>query len=195
MTEPEDITQLLHRFQAGDEDAQSQLINAVHDELRQIAARYMRREKGDHTLQTTALVNEAYMKLVNLKIANWQDRAHFYAVAARVMRRILVDHARKHIAGKRGGGIDILPLNEGLVFTPGRTSQIVQLDEALSRLNETDERAAKVIELRFFGGLSVEECAEVMAISPRTVKREWMFARAWLRTEFGLGPEEDAAAV
>jgi RNA polymerase sigma factor (TIGR02999 family) len=135
------------------------------------------------------------MKLVNLKIANWQDRAHFYAVAARVMRRILVDHARKHIAGKRGGGIDILPLNEGLVFTPGRSSQIVQLDEALSRLNETDERAAKVIELRFFGGLSVEECAEVMGISPRTVKREWMFARAWLRTEFGLGPEEDAAAV
>jgi RNA polymerase sigma factor (TIGR02999 family) len=195
MTEPEDITQLLHRFQAGDEDAQSQLINAVHDELRQIAARYMRREKGDHTLQTTALVNEAYMKLVNLKIANWQDRAHFYAVAARVMRRILVDHARKHIAGKRGGGIDILPLNEGIVFTPGRSSQIVQLDEALSRLNETDERAAKVIELRFFGGLSVDECAEVMAISPRTVKREWMFARAWLRTEFGLGPEEDAAAV
>ena len=151
MTEPEDITQLLHRFQAGDEDAQSQLINAVHDELRQIAAR--------------------------------------------VMRRILVDHARKHIAGKRGGGIDILPLNEGIVFTPGRSSQIVQLDEALSRLNETDERAAKVIELRFFGGLSVEECAEVMGISPRTVKREWMFARAWLRTEFGLGPEEDAAAV
>lgn len=195
MTEPEDITQLLHRFQAGDEDAQSQLINAVHDELRQIAARYMRREKGDHTLQTTALVNEAYMKLVNLKIANWQDRAHFYAVAARVMRRILVDHARKHIAGKRGGGIDILPLNEGIVFTPGRSSQIVQLDEALSRLNETDERAAKVIELRFFGGLSVEECAEVMSISPRTVKREWMFARAWLRTEFGLGPEENAAAV
>jgi len=195
MTEPEDITELLHRFQAGDEDAQSQLINAVHDELRQIAARYMPREKGDHPLQTTALVNEAYMKLVNLKIANWQDRAHFYAVAARVMRRILVDHARKHIAGKRGGGIDILPLNEGIVFTPGRSSQIVQLDEALSRLNETDERAAKVIELRFFGGLSVEECAEVMAISPRTVKREWMFARAWLRTEFGLGPEEDAAAV
>ena len=194
MTEPEDITELLHRFQAGDEDAQSQLIHAVHDELRLIAARYMRREKGDHTLQTTALVNEAYMKLVNLKIANWQDRAHFYAVAARVMRRILVDHARKHIAGKRGGGIDVLPLNEAIVFTPGRSSQIVQLDEALSRLAETDERAAKVIELRFFGGLSVEESAEVLNVSPRTVKREWMFARAWLRTEFGLGPEENAAA-
>ncbi|MEO6760097.1 MAG: ECF-type sigma factor, partial [Saprospiraceae bacterium] len=114
MEEPEDITQLLHRFQAGDEDAQSQLIDAVQGELRVIAARYMRREKSDHTLQTTALVNEAYMKLVNLKTANWQDRAHFYAVASRVMRRILVDHARKHIAGKRGGGIDRLPLNEAI---------------------------------------------------------------------------------
>jgi RNA polymerase sigma-70 factor (ECF subfamily) len=196
MTEPEDITQLLHRFQAGDVDAQSQLIDAVHDELRVIAARYMRREKGDHTLQTTALVNEAYLKLVNLKIASWQDRAHFYAVAARVMRRILVDHARKHIAGKRGGGIEVLPLNEAIVFTPGRSNQIVQLDDALSRLAQTDERAAKVIELRFFGGLSVEETSEVLGISPRTVKREWMFARAWLRTEFGLGPEEaDAVAV
>lgn len=195
MDEPDDITELLHRFQAGDEDAQSQLIEAVQDELRVIAARYMRREKGDHTLQTTALVNEAYLKLVNLKTANWQDRAHFYAVASRVMRRILVDHARKHIAGKRGGGMDMLPLNEAIVFTPGRSSQIVQLDDALTRLSETDERAAKVIELRFFGGLSVEESAEVLKISPRTVKREWMFARAWLRSEFGLGPEENAAAV
>jgi RNA polymerase sigma factor (TIGR02999 family) len=195
MEEPEDITELLHRFQAGDEDAQSELINAVQDELRVIAARYMRREKGDHTLQTTALVNEAYLKLVNLKTANWQDRAHFYAVASRVMRRILVDHARKHIAGKRGGGVDLLPLNEAIVFTPGRSSQIIQLDDALTRLAETDERAAKVIELRFFGGLSVEESAEALKVSPRTVKRDWMFARAWLRSEFGLGPEENAAAV
>ncbi|MBI2685161.1 MAG: sigma-70 family RNA polymerase sigma factor [Acidobacteria bacterium] len=195
MKEPQDITELLHRFQSGDQEAQSQLINAVHDELHVIAARYMRREKGGHTLQTTALVNEAYMKLVNLKVANWQDRAHFYAVAARVMRRILVDHARKHIAGKRGGGIDVLSLNEGLVFTPGRSSQIVELDEALTRLAQTDERACRVIELRFFGGLSVEEAAEVLKISPRTVKREWMFARAWLRSEFGLGPERDAAGA
>ncbi|MBL8237561.1 MAG: sigma-70 family RNA polymerase sigma factor [Bryobacterales bacterium] len=194
MDEPEDITGLLHRFQAGDSEAQARLIDAVQDELRLIAARYMRREKSDHTLQTTALVNEAYLKLVNLKVANWQDRAHFYAVASRVMRRILVDHARKHIAGKRGGGMDMLPLNEAIVFTPGRSSQIVQLDDALTRLSETDERAAKVIELRFFGGLSVEESAEVLKVSPRTVKREWMFARAWLRTEFGLGPEEHAAA-
>ena len=195
MDEPEDITELLHRFQAGDEDAQTQLIDAVHGELRVIAARYMRREKSDHTLQTTALVNEAYIKLVNLKTANWQDRAHFYAVASRVMRRILVDHARKHIAGKRGGGIELLPLNEAIVFTPGRSSQIVQLDDALTRLADTDERASKVIELRYFGGLSVEECAEVLGISPRTVKREWMFARAWLRSEFGFGREEKTAAV
>jgi len=193
MDEPEDITELLHRFQAGDEDARSQLIDAVHGELRVIAARYMRREKGDHTLQTTALVNEAYLKLVNLKTANWQDRAHFYAVASRVMRRILVDHARKHIAGKRGGGIEVLPLNEAIVFTPGRSSQIVRLDEALTRLAETDDRASKVIELRFFGGLSVEAGAEEKESSPRPVKQEWMFARAWLRSEFGLGQEENAA--
>ena len=195
MDEPEDITELLHRFQAGDEDAQTQLIDAVHGELRVIAARYMRREKSDHTLQTTALVNEAYIKLVNLKTANWQDRAHFYAVASRVMRRILVDHARKHIAGKRGGGIELLPLNEAIVFTPGRSGQIVRLDDALTRLADTDERASKVIELRYFGGLSVEECAEVLGISPRTVKREWMFARAWLRSEFGLGQEAKAATA
>ena len=195
MDEPEDITELLHRFQAGDEDAQTQLIDAVHGELRVIAARYMRREKSDHTLQPTALVNEAYIKLVDLKTANWQDRAHFYAVASRVMRRILVDHARKHIAGKRGGGIELLPLNEAIVFTPGRSGQIVRLDDALTRLADTDDRASKVIELRFFGGMSVEECAEVLGISPRTVRREWMFARAWLRAEFGLGQEEKAAAV
>jgi RNA polymerase sigma-70 factor, ECF subfamily len=195
MTEPDDITALLRRFQAGDEDAQSQLIAAVHDELRVIAARYMRREKADHTLQTTALVNEAYLKLVNLKTANWQDRAHFYAVASRVMRRILVDHARKHIAGKRGGGFDLLPLNEAIVFSPGRSGQIVQLDEALTRLAETDERAARVIELRFFGGLSVEESAEALRVSPRTIKREWTFARAWLRAEFGLAEQADAAAA
>lgn len=195
MTEPDDITALLHRFQAGDEHARTQLIAAVHDELHVIAGRYMRREKGDHTLQTTALVNEAYLKLINLKVANWQDRAHFYAVASRVMRRILVDHARKHIAGKRGGGFDLMPLNEAIIFSPGRSGQIVQLDEALTRLAETDERAARVIELRFFGGLSVEESAEVLHVSPRTVKREWTFARAWLRAEFGLGEQAEAAAA
>lgn len=185
----EEITVLLRKFQEGDSDAESLLVNAVHDELRLMAGRYMRREKQGHTLQTTALVNEAYMKLVNIKSANWQDRTHFFAVAAQVMRRILVSHARKHCAGKRGGGFELLPLKEELVFTPERSEQIVQLDEALDRLTEKDARAARLIELRFFGGLSIEESADVLKISPRTVKREWTFARAWLRTEMGVPGE------
>lgn len=161
----------------------------VQQELRVIAARYMRREKEGHTLQTTALVNEAYMKLVQMKGANWKDRAHFFAVAAQIMRRILVDHARKRIAGKRGGGFEMLPLDEGLVFSPQRSNELIRLDEAMTRLAEHDPRASKVIELRFFGGLSIEETAEVLHCSPRTVKREWTFARAWLREELGLPPE------
>lgn len=185
----DEITTLLHRFQEGDEDAQSQLVEMVQHELRVIAARYMRREKQGHTLQTTALVNEAYMKLVQMKGANWKDRAHFFAVAAQIMRRILVDHARKRIAGKRGGGNDLLPLDEGLVFSPQRSDELVRLDEAMTRLGEQDTRACKVIELPFFGGLSIEETAEVLNCSPRTVKREWTFARAWLREELGLPPE------
>lgn len=195
MNEAGDITELLHRFQNGDEEAQELLIDAVHGELHEMAARYMRREKSDHTLQATALVNEAYLKLVDLKSTTWKDRAHFYSVAARVMRSILVDHARKHLAGKRGGAFEKLPLNESIVFTPGRSSQIVQLDEALTRLALADVRASRVIELRFFGGLTVEESAEVLQVSPRTVKREWLFARAWLRTEFGLGPDENSGRM
>lgn len=191
MASSEEITQLLHRFQAGDNDAQSQLVDAVHTELKMLAARYMRREQHYHTLQTTALVNEAYMKLINAKDANWQDRAHFFAVAAQIMRRILVDHARRHIADKRGGGFNILPLDEALVFSEERSQEFVKLDDALSLLFEKDPRAGKIVELRFFGGLSVEETAQVMGISPRTVKREWMFARAWLRQELGLGPEAE----
>lgn len=189
MTPNDEITTLLHRFQEGDEDAQSQLVKMVQQELRVIAARYMRREKEGHTLQTTALVNEAYMKLVQMKGANWKDRAHFFAVAAQIMRRILVDHARKRIAGKRGGGFEMLPLDEGLVFSPQRSKELVRLDEAMTRLAEHDPRASKVIELRFFGGLSIEETGEVLHCSPRTVKREWTFARAWLREELGLPPE------
>lgn len=192
MTPNDEITTLLHRFQEGDEDAQSQLVKMVQHELRVIAARYMRREKEGHTLQTTALVNEAYMKLVQMKGANWKDRAHFFAVAAQIMRRILVDHARKRIAGKRGGGFELLPLDEGLVFSPQRSNELVRLDEAMTRLAEHDVRASKVIELRFFGGLSIEETAEVLHCSPRTVKREWTFARAWLREELGLPPETAA---
>ncbi len=194
-TAPADITVLLHRFQRGDGDAQNQLVNAVQVELRVIASRYMRREKVGHTLQTTALVNEAYLKLVNIKSTSWQDRAHFFAVAAQIMRRILVDHARQHIAGKRGGGMEALPLDEALVFSPERSGQLVELDDALKELEKHDPRACQVIELRFFGGLSVEESAEVLKISPRTVRREWTFARAWLREQLGLSPEDDSASV
>ncbi len=185
-----DVTTLLHRFQQGDEEAQAQLVSAVYDELKVIAARYMRRENESHTLQTTALVNEAYLKLINIRAAQWQDRAHFFAVASQIMRRILVDHARKHIAGKRGGGFDVLPLNEGLVFTPQRSRDMIKLDEALERLEKTDERVSKIVQLRFFGGLSIEETAEAMQISPRTVKREWTFGKAWLRNEFGAASSD-----
>lgn len=192
--EPEEITTLLRRCQEGDDVAQAALAEAVYDELKVIASRYMRRESSGHTLQTTALVNEAFVKLLHLKAASWQDRAHFFAVASQLMRRILVDHARKHLAGKRGGGIDILPLNEAIVFSPDRAAPLLQLDEALTRLEQSEPRTARVIELRFFGGLSIEETAEVLRISPRTVKREWGFGRAWLRSEMGLPAEEADAA-
>ncbi|MBL8229053.1 MAG: sigma-70 family RNA polymerase sigma factor [Bryobacterales bacterium] len=191
--QPEEITTLLRRVQDGDGVAQTALVEAVYDELKVIAARYMRRENSGHTLQTTALVNEAYLKLIHVKSTTWQDRAHFFAVASQLMRRILVDHARKHLAGKRGGGVDMLPLNEAIVFSPDRAGPLVQLDDALTRLAASEPRTARVIELRFFGGLSIEETAEVLQISPRTVKREWGFGRAWLRSEMGLPAGEGDA--
>lgn len=181
----EDITELLHRFQDGDQVARNELVEAVYGELRVIAARHMGRERGEHTLQTTALVNEAYLKLVNIKSAQWQDRAHFFAVAARVMRQILVDHARQRLAGKRGGGVMVMQLNEALVFSPNQPEVMLQVDDALTRLSNEDELVGKVIELRFFGGLSVEETAHVLKVPKRTVEREWTFGRAWLRTELG----------
>lgn len=181
----EDITELLHRFQDGDDVARNELVEAVYAELRVIAARHMGRERGEHTLQTTALVNEAYLKLVNIKSAQWQDRAHFFAVAARVMRQILVDHARQRLAGKRGGGVMVMQLNEALAYSPEEPHVMLQVDEALTRLSGEDELVGKVIELRFFGGLSVEETAHVLKVPKRTVEREWTFGRAWLRTELG----------
>jgi RNA polymerase sigma factor (TIGR02999 family) len=191
---PEEITALLRRYQQGDDMAQAALAEAVYGELKVIAGRYMRRENSGHTLQTTALVNEAFVKLLHVKAATWQDRAHFFAIASQLMRRILVDHARKHLAGKRGGGIGLLPLNEAIAFSPDRAAPLLQLDEALTRLAESEPRTARVIELRFFGGLSVEETAEVLKVSPRTVKREWGFGRAWLRTEMGLPGDDTATA-
>ena len=186
MEPQEDITQLLRRFRDGDSAAQSKLMAAVHGELRIMAARYMRRERKGISLQTTALLNEAYIKLFNVKSTDWQDRAHFFAVAARIMRQILTDHARKRLAGKHGGQFFDLELDEALVFTVPKSAELVALDEALNKLAEKDERASRLVELRFFGGLSVEESAEVMKMSRRAVEREWTFARAWLRTELGL---------
>ena len=194
-TAPGEVTVLLNRLQGGDKQAEGELITCVYRELKTLAAAYMKRERSDHTLQPTALVNEAYLRLTGQKTVAWQDRAHFFAVAARVMRRILVDYARNRLAQKRGAGADAISLDEAFIFTAGRSGELLALDEALDRLAEQDRRTHRVIELRFFGGLSVEETAEVLEISSRTVKREWSFGRAWLRGELDQRAEQDADAV
>jgi len=148
-----------------------------------MAARYMRRERVDHTLQTTALVHEAYLKLVEQTSASWANRAHFFAVAAQVMRHILIDHARGHLREKRGGGQPVIQLDEGLVFSSEQSSDLLEVDTALHRLAERDPRQGKIVELRFFGGLTVEETAAVLGISAKTVKRDWSVAKAWLHGE------------
>jgi len=178
-----DVTVLLARLSNGDEQAASSLIPLVYRELRQMAGRYMRQERVDHTLQPTALVHEAYLKLVEAHATNWQNRAHFFAVAAQVMRHILVDHARAHLRDKRGGGQAVLQLDEALVFAPEQSCELVEIDTALHKLSDFDARQAKIVELRFFGGLTVEETAAVLGISPKTVKRDWSVAKAWLHGE------------
>jgi RNA polymerase sigma factor (TIGR02999 family) len=155
----------------------------VHDELHRIARRYMRMEPAGHTLQTTALVNEAYLRVVDQDQVRWQDRAHFFGIAARLMRQILVDHARAHHRHKRGGGDAPLPLDEAFVFSPAKSSELVALDDALNALGEFDARKARVVEMRFFGGMSVEETAEALGVHPNTVIRDWDIARRWLRRE------------
>ena len=171
---------LLAEIRKGNPEAASKLIPLVYDEMRRLAGRYMRRERPDHTLQATALVHEAYMKMVEQRPADLQNRAHFFGVAAQVMRHILVDHARGHRRDKRGGTKEVVPLDEALVFSEGKSEELVALDEALRRLAKLDQRQAKVVEMRFFGGLTVEETAEALGISPITVKRDWSLARAWL---------------
>ena len=180
---PGDVTRLLHRLQQGDRKAESLLIPLVYDELRRLASVYMRRERPGHILQSAALVHEAYIKLSDQKKVSWRNRAHFFAVAAQLMRRILVDHARARLARKRGSRPDLIPVDEAFAFTPERSNDLLALDEALNRLGEKDPRTLQVVELRFFGGLTVEQTAETMGISARTVKREWNFSRAWLRAE------------
>jgi len=180
MGDAHEVTQLLSALSRGDQDAGAKLIPVVYNELRRLAGSYMRRERPDHTLQATALVHEAYMKLVEQQSVNWQSRAHFFGVAAQLMRRILIDHARGHLRQKRGGEYRKVSLNDAFIFSTEQSAELVAVDESLQRLAQMDERQARVVELRFFGGLSVEEAASVLNISAKTVKRDWSVAKAWL---------------
>ena len=176
----ERITRLLRQWQAGERGALDELMAAVHGELRRLARAHMRGERPGRTLQPTALVNEMYLRLVGLDRMQWRDRAHFIAMAATLMRRVLIDYARGAARDKRGAGVTVTSLDGHDVAAPGAAVDIVALDEALTKLAALDARQSQVVELRFFGGLSVEETAEVLAISPATVKREWAMAKAWL---------------
>jgi RNA polymerase sigma factor (TIGR02999 family) len=180
-----DVTQLLQRWSSGEEQALDRLLPQIHDELRKLAASYLRRERPDHTLQPTALVNEAFLKLVDQRAAQWQNRAHFFGIAAQAMRRILVDHARAHAASKRGGAVRKVPINEEILVGPVMDVDLLALDEALTRLAALDPQQSRIVELRFFAGLTMEETAEVMHISPATIGREWRIAKAWLSAELG----------
>jgi RNA polymerase sigma factor (TIGR02999 family) len=178
-----EVTRLLVAVRAGQAEAEGELYRAVYAELHRIAARYMRRERPDHTLQATALIHEAYVDLIDQQHKDWQNRAHFYGVAANVMRRILIDHARAHRTAKRGGRDQKLSLDEALPLTPQPPDELLALDEALARLAQFDPRQSRVVELRFFGGLSEEEAAQVLGVSSRTVKRDWRMAKTWLYGE------------
>ena len=179
------VTKLLLAWSGGEDAALERLVPLVYRELRQIARRYMYGERASHTLQATALVNEAYLRLIDCRRVRWQNRAHFFAISAQLMRRILVDQARARNYQKRGGGQQELTLDEGLVVSPRRGRDIIALDGALEALSANDARKARVVELRFFGGLSVEETAEVLKVSQETVLRDWRMAKAWLARELG----------
>lgn len=172
----------------GDEAAFQQLVPIVHAELRQAAVRYMSKERPEHTLQATALVNEVYLRLVQIKRVGWRDRTHFFSMSARLMRRVLVDHARSRGYRKRGGGARPLPLDEAATVTVDRSGQLVALDDALQALEAVDARKARVVELRYFGGLSVDETATLLEVSPQTVLRDWRLAKLWLLREMNTSP-------
>jgi len=176
----EDVTQLLIELSKGNRVTVDLLLPLIYDELRRLAMNYLRRERPDHTLQATALVHEAYLRLVDQTRVNWQNRAHFFGVAAQIMRRLLVDYARKHNAEKRGADFQKLTLDENIEKAVERSEEIVALDRALEALAAIDEQKARIVELRYFGGLTVEETAEVMGVTPITIKRHWRMAKAWL---------------
>jgi RNA polymerase sigma factor (TIGR02999 family) len=185
----EEITSLLLEWNGGDQEALDRLIPLVHDELRRLAHRFMSGERAGHPLQTTALVNEAYLRLIDSSRVRWRSRAHFFAVSSQLMRRILVDIARARQKLKRGGDVVVVPLEEAAIVPGGRPMDLITLDIALDRLAGFDERKSRVVELRYFGGLSVEETSEVLGVSPITVMRDWDLAKAWLSRELSGNPE------
>jgi RNA polymerase sigma-70 factor (ECF subfamily) len=187
---PQAVTQLLNDWTNGSEAARDELMPLVYAELRRLAHRHMGRERPGHTLQTSGLVNEAFLRLVDQTNVHWRNRAHFFAIAAQIMRRILVDYARSRRYAKRGGGAQRVSLNEALIASEGRSAEVVALDEALEGLAAIDQRKSQIVELRFFGGLSIEEAAEVLGVSPGTVMRDWTLAKAWLRKEMAAGGKQ-----
>jgi RNA polymerase sigma factor (TIGR02999 family) len=187
-----EVSQLLHAWGEGDSSALDRLMSLVYDELRRMARRHIARQAPGHMLQTTALVHEAYLKLVDLKDVRWQDRAHFFAVAAKAMRHILVDYARSRHAAKRGGRFRIVSLDEAAAICEDRAAEVVALDDALKGLAALDPRKCQVVELRYFGGLSVADTAEVLGVSPETVARDWRLARTWLLRELSRSAESDS---
>ena len=181
------ITRLLVEWQTGSQEARDRLIDAVYDELRRLAHHHLRQERPGHTLQTTALVHDAYLQLVDQRRVQWQNRAHFFGIAAHLMRRILVEYARRRAAGKRGGGAVRIPLDPEMSSPLARDVAVVAIDDALNTLAALDPEQSRIVELRFFAGLTVDETAGVLGISPRTVKREWRLAKAWLQRELESG--------
>jgi RNA polymerase sigma factor (TIGR02999 family) len=181
---PKPVTALLRAWSEGDENARDELLPLIYEELRRRAAAHLRRERPGHTLQPSALVHEAYLRLVDQNVA-WKNRAHFFGLASEMMRRILVDHARNKKTGKRAGGWTRVELDEALAISKQREIDLVSLDDALTELSRVDHRHGRIVELRYFGGLTVEETAEALAISPETVKRDWRLARAWLYRRLG----------
>lgn len=189
---PHELTQLLIDWSNGSQDAVEKLFPLVYEELRRLAHRYMRRERPGHTLQTTAVVHEAYLRLIDQKQVQWQNRAHFFAIAAHMMRRILITHAQNHRYAKRGGGALKISLDEAAILSQARAGELIALDEALKRLAAIDVRRSQVVELRFFGGLGNPEVAEVLKISPNTVTRDWNVAKAWLYREISNGQQDES---
>jgi RNA polymerase sigma factor (TIGR02999 family) len=182
-TSPDQLTQLLVRWRGGDREALDALMPLVYDELRRLAHYYLQRERSDHTLQSTALVHEAYMRMLGQNLPDWQNRAHFFGVAARLMRQILAEYARSHQAAKRGGDACKVTLDEGALVPQKTDVDVIQLDDALQDLAKLDEQQSRIVELRFFAGLSIDDTSEVLGISPATVAREWTTARIWLHRE------------